>query len=131
MYLYHSGVVGDSRARVTSFVNSPTLLGRSHEQILVLVAREELGRQVRTSEPLMVIFPLRITELMSKLKEEGYYINLVLEYVGGGDMRDYLLKKGALSEEEALHWLKHLGRFLFFGHFYMRLTYVPRLQPLE
>jgi len=65
----------------------------------------------------MVIFPLRITELMSKLKEEGYYINLVLEYVGGGDMRDYLLKKGALSEEEALHWLKHLGRSFFFGLF--------------
>ena len=48
-------------------------------------------------------------ELMTKLKEEGYYINLVLEYVGGGDIREYLLKKGALSEDEALHWLKHLG----------------------
>jgi serine/threonine-protein kinase ULK/ATG1 len=48
-------------------------------------------------------------ELINKMKTEGYSINIILEYVGGGDMRDYLKKKGRLSETEARHWLKQLA----------------------
>ncbi|KAL6058577.1 CBL-interacting serine/threonine-protein kinase 23, variant 2 [Balamuthia mandrillaris] len=41
-------------------------------------------------------------------------INLIMEYVGGGDMGQYLKKKGTLTEEETRHWLQQLAAGLEF-----------------
>lgn len=48
-------------------------------------------------------------ELISLIKDHSHSIHLILEYVPGGDMRDYLRKKGRLSEKEARYWLRQLG----------------------
>ena len=48
-------------------------------------------------------------ELISLVKSHAHSIHLILEYVPGGDMRDYLRKKGRLSETEARYWLRQLG----------------------
>lgn len=48
-------------------------------------------------------------ELISLIKNHAHSIHLILEYVPGGDMRDYLRKKGRLSEKEARYWLRQLG----------------------
>lgn len=48
-------------------------------------------------------------ELISLIKSHAHSIHLILEYVPGGDMRDYLRKKGRLSEKESRYWLRQLG----------------------
>jgi len=56
------------------------------------------------------IRPRSWREFISLIKENAYSIHFILEYVPGGDMRDYLLKQGSLSEQETRHWLRQLGR---------------------
>ncbi len=53
--------------------------------------------------------PRSWAELISLIKTHAHSIHLILEYVPGGDMRDYLRKKGRLSEKEARYWLRQLG----------------------
>lgn len=50
-------------------------------------------------------------ELISFIKNHAHSIHLILEYVPGGDMREYLRKKGRLSEREARYWLRQLGTY--------------------
>lgn len=53
--------------------------------------------------------PRSWAELISLIKTHAHSIHLILEYVPGGDMRDYLRKKGRLSEKEARYWLRQLA----------------------
>ncbi len=96
------------------------IAGRYRGKILALkVANDPYSIQYlwKEAQTLILLNHPNIISLQSYLyKKDKKELYLVYEFMDVGDLRDYVLSKGGLSEEEALKILKHIVNGLCFLH---------------